>query len=371
MKKAYTHYVERENRMEMISFEDWKTSRIASSPQLQYWSITLDFELAVLIFVQSIRCGNFALYKDALSKIIPWFFALDHTNYARWLPVHLHDVMQLAMKHPNLESKFEAGHFVVHETQCVHSGIAIDHAHEQNNKCVKGDGGAVGLTENSSELLRWMTAGPEIARIIAEFEISKDIRSSKTKRTDTLHPEQFRSAQSKFEQQVHALCDTMEKMGNPFTEDSTDLLVLDSGDIADPEVIESICKVEKLGQEQFNNFVETRLEKTTSLFSPVTKNKLQLFRNQKKTAQKKNCKLSHWKRCALCLLSCMCPVLYRVEIWMKFFVTKTCHIHHHCPSLVSSDKVQSLTLSTVWRKTCHPPLVTTSQTWQQYCLMVL
>ena len=95
--------------------------------------------------------------------------------------------MQLAMKHPNLESEFEAGNFVVHKTQCVHSGIAIDHAHEQNNKCVKGDGGAIGLTENSSELLRWMIAGPEIARIIAEFEISKDIRSSKTKCTDTLH----------------------------------------------------------------------------------------------------------------------------------------------------------------------------------------
>ena len=88
-----------------------------------------------------------------------------------------------------------------------------------------------------------MIAGPEIARIIAEFEISQDISSSKTKCTDTLHHEQSRSAQSKFEQQVHALCDTMEKMGNPFTEDSTDLLVLDSGDIADPEVIESIHKV--------------------------------------------------------------------------------------------------------------------------------
>ena len=36
------------------------------------------------------------------------------------------------------------------------SSIAIDHAHEQNNKVVKGDGGAIGLTEDSSQLLRWM-----------------------------------------------------------------------------------------------------------------------------------------------------------------------------------------------------------------------
>ena len=240
--------------------------------------------------------------------------------------------MQLAMKHPNLESEFEAGNFVVHKTQCVHSGIAIDHAHEQNNICVKGDGGAIGLTENSSELLRWMIAGPEIARIITEFEISKDIRSSKTKCTDTLHREQSRSAQSKFEQQVHALCDTMEKMGNPFTEDSTDLLVLDSGDIADPEVIESIRKVEKLGQEQFNNFVETRLEKkTTSLFSPITKNKLQLFSNQKKrTAPKQKLQIESLKKMCTLFAQLYVSCLVRGGNMDEFF-------HHenqpHPPSL--------------------------------------
>ena len=176
--------------------------------------------------------------------------------------------------------------------------FSIDHAHEKNNKCVKGDGGATGLTENLSELLRWRIAGPQIARIIAEFELSKDIRSSKTKCRDTLHHEQSRSAQSKFEQQVHALCDTMEKIGNPFTEDNTDLLLQDSGDIADPEVIESIRKVEKLGQEQFNNFVETQLEKeTTSLVAPITKNKLQLFSNQKKrTAPKEKLQIESLKK---------------------------------------------------------------------------
>ncbi len=38
----------------------------------------------------------------------------------------------------------------------------LDHAHEQNNACVKGDGGAVGLTQNVTALQRWMVAGPEI-----------------------------------------------------------------------------------------------------------------------------------------------------------------------------------------------------------------
>ena len=34
------------------------------------------------------------------------------------------------------------------------SAIAIDQAHEQNHAIVKGDGGAVGLTENPSALRR-------------------------------------------------------------------------------------------------------------------------------------------------------------------------------------------------------------------------
>ena len=39
------------------------------------------------------------------------------------------------------------------------SAIAIDQAHEQNNAAVKGDGDAVGLTENLAPK-RWMVFRP-------------------------------------------------------------------------------------------------------------------------------------------------------------------------------------------------------------------
>ena len=41
------------------------------------------------------------------------------------------------------------------------SRMPIGQAHEQNNQLVKGDGGAVGLTENLVAFRRWMIAGPE------------------------------------------------------------------------------------------------------------------------------------------------------------------------------------------------------------------
>ena len=37
---------------------------------------------------------------------------------------------------------------------------------------LKGDGGAVGLTENASALHCWMVPGQEMARLIGEFEVT-------------------------------------------------------------------------------------------------------------------------------------------------------------------------------------------------------
>ena len=48
----------------------------------------------------------------------------------------------------------------------------IDQAHEQNSAMVKGDGGTIGLTKNPGALCRWMMSGPEIGRLVNEFEAS-------------------------------------------------------------------------------------------------------------------------------------------------------------------------------------------------------
>ena len=71
----------------------------------------------------------------------------------------------LREKHPPVFAEFVRGTFVVQKTQHFFSLIALDHNHEQVNEIIKGDRGAVGLTENHTALKRWMVAGPEIARV--------------------------------------------------------------------------------------------------------------------------------------------------------------------------------------------------------------
>ncbi|KAK0132806.1 hypothetical protein N1851_007916 [Merluccius polli] len=137
----------------------------------------------MLVFVHSLREASFSMYLNALTELAKWFHAMDHTHYARWIPVHLRDMAELPRKHPNIAQEFHAGNFTVQKSMRVFSSIAIDQAHEQMNACIKGDGGAVGLTDNPSAFLRWMVAGPEVARLIQEFE---DVLPSAEERM-TLH----------------------------------------------------------------------------------------------------------------------------------------------------------------------------------------
>ena len=112
---------------------------------------------------------------------------MGHTNYVRWIPVHLCDMVALEYKHPYVFAEFMAGNFTVKKTTHAFATLAIDKALEQNNASVKGDSGAVGLNENPAALRRWMVSGPEMARVIAEFQATADTR---TKKTDFKHHEQ-------------------------------------------------------------------------------------------------------------------------------------------------------------------------------------
>ena len=57
-------------------------------------------------------------------------------------------MLALQRKHPEIYAEFDKGNFTVRKTDSKFFNIAIDQAHEQNNAIVKGDGGAIGLTED-------------------------------------------------------------------------------------------------------------------------------------------------------------------------------------------------------------------------------
>ena len=74
---------------------------------------------------------------------------MDRTNYARWLPVHVCDMVQLSEKHPTIHAEFLQGNFFVKKSPHKFGLFAKDQAHEQSTKILQAHGGAVGLYENN------------------------------------------------------------------------------------------------------------------------------------------------------------------------------------------------------------------------------
>jgi hypothetical protein len=82
-------------------------------------------------------------------------------------------------------------------------------------------------------------AGPEIARVLNDYEARFN---SKQKGVSDRHHEQLPSIQGRFAKDVRNVTTCIEEKGNPFLEDSADLLTLHTKIIMPPEVVESVQK---------------------------------------------------------------------------------------------------------------------------------
>jgi len=154
-----------------------------------------------------------------------------------------------------------------------------------------------------------MVFGPEMARVIAEFQAT-----SETKKADHKHHEQTKHTQVAFARDVRSLTQVIGEMGNPFCDDSKDLLVLYSRDLADPAVINTVREIEKLGQEQHDSYIHERLVNQTKPITDPIKGTTSLFSAdlQSEISQEHSCKCR--RTTAPCSLGCSSRPRYLMEI---------------------------------------------------------
>lgn len=134
LRKAYHND---ESKVQSEAFDEWIKRKRDSIPQFQFWITTMELEALLLLFVKSIRESNFEDFITILEKMCPWYFLMDHVNYARWLPIFIRDLKLLSSKHPDIYAQFKAGFFTARKTSKKFSCMAQDQFHEQNNKLLK------------------------------------------------------------------------------------------------------------------------------------------------------------------------------------------------------------------------------------------
>ena len=141
---------------------------------------------------------------------------------------------------------------------------------------MKEDGGAVGLIENTAELTRWIIWGPEKARIVNDFE--ENMPSRRGSKAIYLHHVQIKSFQDKFGQHLVSLVSIMEELENLFLESDEALACLDTKDIAESIVCDTVNKIESVEKQKSQEFFTERLvKKTKSIDDTLHKDKLSLF----------------------------------------------------------------------------------------------
>jgi hypothetical protein len=86
----------------------------AGEPLQKFWMSFLEMVELLLNTIYVNRAGNWELLLECIRNILPYTFAYDNINYARYLTAMLGDMLQLPEDFPEVHEEFMNGHFAVH-----------------------------------------------------------------------------------------------------------------------------------------------------------------------------------------------------------------------------------------------------------------
>ena len=126
-------------------------------------------------------------------------------------------------------------------------------------------------------------AGPELSRMVEEFEGSFTVSEERD------YHEQKPGVQSTPLKDVVITVSCFKEFGNPFTEESENLMVIHTKHIIDDSVVAIVKNAHKIGEEQFCLFVKERsIDHSKPVTDPLKKNNLPTFSTPTKKAVSKD-----------------------------------------------------------------------------------
>ena len=123
----------------------------------RFWLSYIEMAELLLNTLYATRTGDWDLYLQCIRDIIPYTFAYDNYNYARYLSPMLGTMLGLEESHPYTYENFKQGYFTAQLTEGQQfSRVEPDKVIEMTlNKDCKSGGGTTGFTQNSGAVHRW------------------------------------------------------------------------------------------------------------------------------------------------------------------------------------------------------------------------
>ena len=102
-----------------------------------------------------------------LDELCPWFFIFDLINYARWLTIHIKDLVELSKKHLDRYVDFKKGNFVVQHSTHKFSLMAKDQSHEHSNRKLQDwNGGLADIYDDIDNIVLYMLATDRFEKVL-------------------------------------------------------------------------------------------------------------------------------------------------------------------------------------------------------------
>ena len=231
--------------------------RSENGPLSCFWMSYIDIVGDILLgLIRASREGNWQLHLHAIRNMIPWCFAYDKINYARYLPVYHARMMNLPSEHPDVYSNFMARMFSVQLTGRGSFGrIPVDQTTEVTvNKDTKSSAGITKYSLKTGAENRFFMTAEYRCSFLAHLRDMVQV-----KRPSYHHDEMLSTRKRKDEQAVTAVESLIESWNNPFTE-RKELVSLSTAKQAPGDVTRDLLNAQQVGEKAYQEFREQRLE---------------------------------------------------------------------------------------------------------------
>ena len=211
--------------------------------------------------IYSIRSGNWELFIECIREIIPYTFAYDNLNYARYLSAMLGDMLSLPTdmlslptEFPEIYEEFVRGNFAAQLSYNKFSRSETDKVIEMTlNKDTKTPGGVTGFSTNDNAVKRWELNSAYRASLRKCFHEHLHYKLQKYAHAD-LTPSRIK----KDEADVQMLMRTLTTLFiDPFSDQP--LLSISTGVLANEAVCKDMKSAKEQGKKSMDLFIAERL----------------------------------------------------------------------------------------------------------------
>lgn len=131
------------------------------STKYEMFKYTNNYCEMVEILLNSIkadRSGNFELHLQTTRQMLPYLFAMNHTNYVRGVTLYLQNMIKLPTE---IVHEMKRGMLSVKRSKRKFNAVGCDLALEQSqNRSSAVTGGLIGITQNKEAMQRWLILYP-------------------------------------------------------------------------------------------------------------------------------------------------------------------------------------------------------------------